>query len=237
MDFLKNNSKFSFKYGNETAPECAINTEITEKDNELITTYYFNGGLKFTNVAKRHEKFGAYEWVNYLENIGDKDTELISELWDCDVDLPCEYSEFKGPSPWFSSVENDLYVLNPFGSAARDETDFYSHINSGAYNKNFLKNNGKSFKYASNGGRSSEAKAPFFNIHEKGKGYIIAVGWTGQWNAEISRGDNTVCFKSKIEDTSFVLHAGEKIRTSSVVILPYTTTVEESQNLWSKRSL
>ena len=232
MDFLRTNKRFSFMYGGKSAPECATGVERTEKDNELITTYYFDGGLKLTNVAKKHEKHGAYEWVNHLENIGDADTELISELWDCDIALPFSYCPPTGPSPWFPSIENDLFVLNPYGSAGRDETDFYSHINSGGFNKNFPKNNSKVFKYAPIGGRSSEGSAPFFNIHEKGKGYIVAVGWTGQWNAHISREENSLCFKSKIEDTSFVLHSGEKIRTSSVVLLPYNASVEESQNLW-----
>ncbi len=231
MDLL-NKSRFSFIYGGKAAPDCAIRTEVKKNDNELTTTYYFDGGLKFTNVAKKYGKYGAYEWVNYLENIGDTDTDLITELWDCDVALPLSYCAPTGPSPWFPNTENSTYVLNPYGSAKRDETDFYSHINGGGHNKNFLLNNSKSFKYASIGGRSSEGTAPFFNIHERGKGYIVAVGWTGQWNAEICREDNAVRFKSKIEDTSFILHAGESIRTSSVVILPYEATVAESQNIW-----
>ena len=113
MEFLKNNKRFSFTYGESKAPECAVKTEVNENGNELITAYYFDGGLKFTNVARKIEKFGAYEWVNYLENIADSDTELISELWDCDIALPCEHSYFKAASPWFPDTKHDLFVLNP----------------------------------------------------------------------------------------------------------------------------
>lgn len=232
MEFLKNSNRFSFLYGGTPASECTKEINVVEKENELVTTYYFDGGLKFTNIAKKHNIGGAYEWVNYLENIGEENTELITDLWDCNVELPFSYCPPTGPSPWFPNVKEDLFILNPYGSEGRDETDFYSHIYGGARNKNFPLNNSKIFKYAPIGGRSSEGIAPFFNIHEKGKGYIVAVGWTGQWNAEISREENAVRFKSKIEDTSFVLLPGEKIRTSSVVILPYEATVEESQNIW-----
>ncbi|MBE6667468.1 MAG: hypothetical protein E7607_04060 [Ruminococcaceae bacterium] len=232
MDFLKNRNIFSFMYGGIPAHKCSKRVDVSENEYELITTYYFDSGLKFTNIAKKHKRSGAYEWVNYLENIGTENTELITELWDCDVELPFSYCPPTGPSPWFPSIEQNTYVLNPYGSEGRDETDFYSHLNGGGHNKNFLLNNSKSFKYAPIGGRSSEGTAPFFNIHERGKGYIVAVGWTGQWNAQISREENAVRFKSKIEDTEFVLFPGEKIRTSSVVILPYEATVEESQNLW-----
>lgn len=89
-------------------------------------------------------------------------------------------------------------------------------------------------KYATVAGRSSETQAPYFNIHKSGTGVIVAVGWTGQWNAELYRTNDEVSVRTKIEDTHFRVLPGEKFRTSSVVILPYQCSVDESQNLWRR---
>ncbi|MBR2461055.1 MAG: alpha-galactosidase, partial [Clostridia bacterium] len=65
-------------------------------------------------------------------------------------------------------------------------------------------------------------------------GFIAAIGWTGQGNAKISANDSSVSFKSKIEDTEFFLLPGEKIRTSSFVIMNYTGDLEAAQNKWRR---
>ena len=87
--------------------------------------------------------------------------------------------------------------------------------------------------YPASGGCPSEKNAPFFNISKNGSGYILAIGWTGQWNCEISRNVDSVTMKSKIKDTHFKLTPGEKLRTSSVVIVPYDKN-EEAQNKWKR---
>ncbi len=91
--------------------------------------------------------------------------------------------------------------------------------------------------YATTGGRSADGPhAPFFNI-KNGKleeGYIVAIGWTGQWNAEIERKEESVIFKSKIEDAHFKILPGEKFRTSSITVMGYQGTVENSQNGWRR---
>ena len=52
MEFLKANKRFSFKLGNTSVWDLNYKSEVTEDNNTLITTYYFDGGLKVTNVAK-----------------------------------------------------------------------------------------------------------------------------------------------------------------------------------------
>ena len=95
MNFLKNNKRFSFKLGEINAWELGFKTEIKSSGNELITVYNFENGLKITNIAKKYDEFGAYEWVNYFENTSDMPSDIISELWDCDCSLPLEHEEEK----------------------------------------------------------------------------------------------------------------------------------------------
>ena len=89
-------------------------------------------------------------------------------------------------------------------------------------------------EYAASGGRSSEERAPFFNISRQEKGVIVAIGWTGQWACRIDRSENAVRIRSGIEETAFRLLPGEKIRTSSIVLMPYDCGYTASQNRWRR---
>ena len=235
MKFLQNTPRFSFLYGGKPYTECAYEKAQEITGNTVITTYLFDGGLKFTNVAKKYDTFGAYEWVNYLENVGTQNTPVLSELWDCDCELPCSHREVFPSSPYTPDRSEMTYVLNPNGSTTVDEYDFYTHVDDSCHRKSFLfpmKSPRK--RYSSIGGRSSDGNAPFFNIHDNGRGYFVGVGWTGQWNCQLQRTTDSVRVQSKIEDTHFYLMPGEKIRTSSVIILPYEGSIEDSFNLWRR---
>lgn len=234
MDFLKNNRRFSFKLGGSDAFDSEYTTEVSERGNELITVYTFKNGLKVTNIAKKYDNPLAYEWVNYFENTSDEQSEVISELWDGDCTLPIEYEDYRKWVAYFPDCETSTKIYAPTGSNwCRDE--FYCDVNK-------LVNNsyvnivfpGEEKHYSASNGRSSEQNAPFFNIHKNGKGYIFAIGWSGQWNCEIKRTNDSITFKSKIEDTNFRLMPHEKFRTSSVVFMPYTGDFVTSQNIWRK---
>lgn len=234
MDFLKENKRFSFRLGNETVWDLNYTADVTEEKDTLITTYYFEGGLKVTNIGKKYEKFGAYEWINYIENTADTPTEIISELWDCHCTLPFEHEDARKWEAYFPDTHTATKIYAPTGSTwTKDE--FYSDVDT-------LKGNGRTYHiypdksktYSASGGRSSENNAPFFNVHKNGKGYIFAIGWSGQWHCEIERTEDDIIFKSKIEDTYFRVMPGEKFRTSSVVIMPYQGDVTDSQNKWRR---
>ena len=91
MKFLKENRRFDFLYGKKPLDECDFSVSVEEKGNEITTVYTFNDGLKVTNIAKKIDKFGAYEWVNWFENTGNKSTEIISDIWDACFSVPLEY--------------------------------------------------------------------------------------------------------------------------------------------------
>ena len=234
MDFLKNQKRFSFKIADKTAWELPHTLTLEENGNELTTVYSFEGGIKVTNVAKKYPEFGAYEWVNYIENTAGENSEIISELLDCDCELPIAHEDPKQKSPFFPDANLATKIYAPTGSHC-EMLEFYSDPDHAVSNKrvNHLYP-GKSAAFSASGGRSSSTAAPFFNVHKNGEGYIFAIGWTGQWNAEIGRGEDAITFKSKIEDTNFYLLPGEKIRTSSIVIMPYRSDVIDSHNKWRK---
>ena len=234
MEFLKNNKRFSFKLGGMNAWDSDYKSEVTSIGNEVTTVYQFGSGIKITNIAKKYDKFGAYEWVNYIENTSDKPSEIISDLWDCDCNMPLKHETNRKWEAYFPDTKTATKVYAPTGSVW-SQTEFSCDIDTIRDNRRI--NHiypGDTKEYSASGGRSSEERAPFFNIHKDGEGYILALGWTGQWKCQISRANDSITFKSKIEDTFFRLMPGEKIRTSSVVIMPYKCDVADSHNKWRR---
>ena len=91
MDFLRNEKRFDFLYGGKAFAELEYKVSYEENENVLITTYVFPDGLKITNISTKYDN--AYEWVNWFENTGDKETEVISELWDASVSLKLPHED------------------------------------------------------------------------------------------------------------------------------------------------
>lgn len=234
MNFLKNNKRFDFKYGEKSIWEYPYTANVTQEGNNLTTEYVFPDGLRVTNKARKIEKFGAYEWVNFFENTGETPTEIISELYDADfqAELPQELPPIWGA--YFPNPETKTRIYAPTGSNWC-ANEFYTNIDEmheNSYINHITLNQTKSYK--NQGARSSNGNAPFFNIEKCGSGVIFAIGWTGQWNCFITRNENSATIKTKIEDTHFKLLPGEKFRTSSVVVMPYECNHNDSQNKWRR---
>lgn len=234
MDFLKSNRRFSFKLDGVSIWDTEYKSEVFQKENELTTVYYFKDGIKVTNIAKKYGEFDAYEWVNYIENTSDVPTGIISELWDCDCTFPMEYEDIRRWTAVQPDKAKTTKIFAPTGSlCAKKEFDCDADL----IEKNVRKNHlfaGETRNFSPMGGLSSDVQAPFFNIHKDGKGYIFAIGWSGQWNAEITRDYESLTLRSKVEDTNFRMMPGEKFRTSSVVVMAYEADVVESQNKWRR---
>ncbi|NMP38252.1 MAG: alpha-galactosidase [Clostridiales bacterium] len=234
MDFLRNNRRFDFLYGGKELCECEVAVSSTVPGNELVTVYAFADGLRVTNIAKKHEKYGAYEWVNYLENISDKPTNIISELSDGDFCMPFAHEDDRRNTAYVPDMRTATKIYAPMGSTWSVD-EFYCDVDKifGNRRENHIYT-GETKRYSTSGGRSSVDHAPFFNITKSGSGIIFAIGWTGQWKCSITRGNDDVSIKTGIEDACFRLLPGEKIRTSSIVVMPYECSVTDAQNKWRR---
>ena len=235
MKLFENQKRFSFLLDGKDGFSFPHTVRVKTQDNITETVYDFECGLRITNIAKKYDDFGGYEWVNYFENTSDTPAGIISELYDCDALLPMEHEQAYNGSAYMPSYENATKIFAPAGSAGT-RYEFNCEIDSlfGHWPKNHVLV-GQTRKYSTSGGRSSNNEyAPFFNIHKNGAGHIIAIGWTGQWNCEISRNVENVCVKTCVEGTNFRILPNEKFRTSSIVILPYKGSFIESQNKWRR---
>lgn len=79
---------------------------------------------------------------------------------------------------------------------------------------------GTALSFAPQGGRSSDGLLPFFQLEWPGGGLTIAIGWSGQWRAQVSR-VGPLRVSAGLEKLRTVLHPGESIRTPRILVVPW----------------
>ena len=163
MEFLKSNKRFSFKLDGESAWELPYTAEVREDGNCLTTVYDF-GGLRIVNEAKFYPEFGAYEWVNRLENLSDEPSGIISELFDCDCELPMAHEDPKEKSAYLPDAKKATKIYAPTGSTCVIDEFFCDPERSKHCKRVNHLYPGKSASFSATAGRSIEHKAPFFNV-------------------------------------------------------------------------
>lgn len=208
---------FSFLYGG--VRYCGHQLLWTEADGDLVCR------LQSLNITLRRARYGeGEEQCLWFENTGEEDSLPLEDICDADFLLPCPKT---AESP-HSSAQGCTALFGAKGSDwSRLEFTPFSHpMKAGA-----------AFRYAGAGGRSSQAVLPFFDLNDGDEGHILAIGWTGQWFAEFVREEKGVRMRSGIENLCFRLRPHERIRTSSVFVLPYRRGQNEGHNAFRRAVL
>ena len=201
---------FSLKYNGEKINSSGKITEL-EKD------------ITVTQIIKEYKEYDAVEWVLFFENAAENNSGIFSDIFDCDTLLPLTYPENKKPG--YKPETGDACIITMNGMV---EGKYYwdnDNISASEYGFNYEyldKAPNKTKSFFNIGGRSSEGMMPFFDVTALGDGYITAIGWTGSWKSEFSKCENGIQIKTGLKETNFYLKPGEKIRTSSILIMKYT---------------
>ena len=217
-------AEFQFNYG-EKEYTFAV------KDGEV---YEMEKGVTVTAVAKEYKEFDALEWVLYFENKSGKDSKVFSDICDCNILLPLNYP--REHRYGYRAIEGDACVITMNGMVAGQNYGGNDKVSATEYNFNYeyLDKASKATKTFCNiGGRSSDGMMPFFDVTADDSGYIAAIGWSGDWKSEFSKISDGIRMKSGLKETNFYLKSGEKIRTSSTLIMRYTKS-EDKHNKFRK---
>lgn len=161
-----------------------------------------------------YRDFPAVEWVLHLKNGGDRDTPILEQVRPLDM-------------TWKIRPQEAEVILHRALGCTSTISDF-------APLTDILAPGGKS-TIAPVGGRSSNGVMPFFNLElPDGHGVMIAVGWTGQWEAEFTRpyrdGGSKVTVQAGMANTHLKLLPGEEIRTPRILLLFWEGTPVEGHN-------
>ncbi|RIK81648.1 MAG: hypothetical protein DCC68_08305 [Planctomycetota bacterium] len=212
---------FSFVYRGK-ASAALLPTWTVERESELIdeartrhTVSYSDPetALQVRCVAVAYRDFPVVEWTVHLKNAGATATPLVENLVGLDA-------------AWTRGSGGDCTVRHFVGSLAeaRDYAPLTTPLQPG-----------KSLRLASAGGRGSNATWPYFNLDRGAEGVIVAIGWPGQWFAEIARDDSRrVSVRAGQEGTRFKLLPGEEIRTPLIAVQFWEGDWIRAQNVWRR---
>ncbi len=156
-------------------------------------------GLEARCVAVAFREYPAVEWVLHFTNAGTADTPILERIQSLDTSMasPAEGVRLH-------------YALGDHNSARSFEPAVETLPLQGAQEKVF----------APRGGRSSDPYLPYFNLQRSNDGVVLAIGWSGQWEAGFgSAGTNTLGIRAGQQLTRFVLHPGETVRTPGVLLV------------------
>lgn len=220
---------FDFQYGGKSFSELNKKTVKTDYGYE----YTLDDGIVIKQHITTYSEFDAVFSVLYFENPTDKPSEKISDLYDCNEKF------------WFNpqtteqarkSKKSSVRITKMTGTITGWDYPIDEIIsgNEFALSDDYiltpelarLSDNNKSRRYYTNKeGRSSSGIVPIFDLNDEEKGVIIAVGWSGNWQADFNNENDFISIKTGLRNNSFTLNPNESLRTSSILLMSYQNEV------------
>lgn len=190
--------------------------ESQDKDTvNVVISLRKSSSLKVIIEANLYRSYNAYDYKVSFENDGTTDSGIITQLNDFDFSVQGNNPVLKG-------------ILGDHGNS-------YS-----PYNYDLTQN---AVNFTSTLGRSCHFYFPYFNLETDNGGYLIALGWSGTWQADFkyneSANSTKVTLKNSIgyegEGIKTYLKPGEILRTSLIGIVRYYERNEDkAMNSWRK---
>ena len=208
---------FAFVYGGRPSDDALDawpsdrQTQKLDAERTRLTTTWRDGdtGLVVVWELTRYADFPAAEWVLYFENKGEGATPILEDVQALDLTIDAPMG--KG-SP---------YRLHKTNGAPSNPTDFAA--SSIVVDAKHPETTG------GGGGRSSNRDFPFLKIDTGRGSLVVAVGWSGQWQARIESPDNRrLRVRAGLERTHFRLRPGERVRSPRMLVLGWEGDTLES---------
>lgn len=154
-------------------------------------------GLKMTAETVTYPDFPeVVEWVAWFENTSERNTPNLRGVLAADVTLQVGAE----PSLWHGCGENNDPKLN-YSYAVEPLAP------------------GETKEFSPREAYPSYYAFPYFRLAGRERSFIVAIGWTGQWSASFTAGeDGGVRFKAGQQTTDLYLKPGEKIRTPRITV-------------------
>ena len=179
-------------------------------------------------IRREYSEYGAAEWVLYFENTGTENTRVISDILDCDVVFDIGYPKEKFKVGHLAEKDSPCVIWQKgmIPGHLYNFTDDQSAEELKLHKNYFSYWDSLTHSFNNTTGRSSDGTMPFFTFDCKNHGYVFAIGWTGGWKADFTYAKNeaTLSVKTGLQNkTNFYLVPGERVRTSSILIMEYDT--------------
>ncbi|MBN2272512.1 MAG: alpha-galactosidase [Sedimentisphaerales bacterium] len=208
VDQKKDQPPFSFRYAEQPFETIRAGWSVAEEQKRLddkrlqrvITFSHPQTPLLVRCDVIDYPRLSAREWLVWFENHGRADTGIIDEIRSLNFRLA-------------GSVE-DSFLLH-FALGDHNSADSFA-----PQSKSLPP--GEKTVFSPRAGRSSDPYLPFFNVQGKEGGMVMAIGWSGQWQAEFERNaDGSLGIRAGLQTAHLKLHPGEKIRSPRIVTLEW----------------
>jgi alpha-galactosidase len=204
---------FSFVYDGKPSSELLPRWEKTQvaqslpnnREHRVVTYRDRRTGLEISNEITVYKSLQAIDWVVRLRNTGTADTPIIEKLRALDLGVAL---------PGTGDV-----LLHQVGGGLGTPTaeDFLT-------TEDKVAPGGKlsMVHYVVKDGKVTGGEIPYFDLQWPEGGLIGAVGWSGQWEIQISRdAGRRITLQAGQQDVHLRLHPGESIRTPSMLLVQW----------------
>jgi alpha-galactosidase len=213
---------FSFQYGGEDGRELLqrlVPQESSSVSGEGTTSHEFqwqdhDTGLLVSWTVRRFQNYPAVEWVLEFANEGSRDTALVEyvEALDLWLDQPEQGQQYTVHGAEGGRSKPDDMI--PF-SLRMPGIPFWRRLELGGDHP------------------SSNRHLPFFNIETpQDRGVMVGIGWSGKWMARIEPDGTQLHACAGLEQSRFVLHPGERVRTPRILVLFWQGQRLHGHNMW-----
>jgi len=182
----------------------AVATRSTEplpdgKERTSIAFEGVRGGVAVNCCAVRYPDFPAIEWTLHFNNPGTAPSPLISDIRALDMAVPVRHERGKVT---LHAARGGVNTVEDFEPLDLEVTE------------------GQPARLQPQGGRSSNGHLPFLNVDAGDRGVVVAVGWSGQWCADLSlESPSAARLRADIAETRLRLQPGESIRTARILLV------------------
>lgn len=211
------------KYGSKNLLPEKTATEAQGEAEKTVQTYRL-GPLKIERTLIRYTPQAEYSLLTFT-NEGSEDSGIISDVWDIDdaADVPSYDADL--PIGRCGSEKNITKIYRVMGSDCGYDEYKTCEERTWPWGN----------RYSNAGGRSSQKLAPFFEVNNgHGEGFLLGIGWTGQWEVSFLRKPDSAEVRAGIPNLHFRLHPAESVRTASVLYVRYSGGRDEAHNEWRR---
>jgi alpha-galactosidase len=211
MSTLEKGAPFSFLCDGKPSNEFLASWQKSETVHPLsrgrtLRTVTYHDPVTQLEVSREITVFpgkNAIEWVLRLRNTGSHDSPMLKNILPLDLDIPVA----AGGAVTFHHVHGSSSGVMDYVPVDKDlspgTTVQLAH-------------------YIMENGLHKGSYIPFFNLQWPEGGVVGAIGWTGQWMVSAGRSTGSVALKSGQQLTHLRLHAGESIRTPSILLIQWS---------------
>lgn len=198
---------FSFLYGGKPSAamisrwKYAVRVLSSAEAGVALREYRYTDpstGMEVRCDVKTFADFNAMEWALHFRNTSHRNSLKIEAVKVVDLHA--------------ASPSAGIFQLHYANGSTASKSDFQAFTDTLTV--------GHNRRLHSTGGRSSQEGFPFFNMQLPQGGLVAAVGWTGNWYADITREEATsVTLATGMTNLSTYLLPNEEIRTPSTALL------------------